>query len=99
MARHIVSLKGGEPQLAAPLSSTSLSPIVSIHSIVSNRYTMTLGAPTTQPVGFGAKPTSLPKYSNLSTDDSYLRHDTYFFEDGNIAFLVRDFSQLCMYRV
>jgi hypothetical protein len=99
MARRIVSLKGGQPQLAAPLSSTSLSPIVSIHSIVSDRYTMTLGTPATQPIGFGVKPTSLPKYSNLSTDDSYLRHDTYFLEDGNITFLVRDSSQFYMYLI
>ena len=100
MARRIVSLKGSQPQFSAvPLSkqsSASPVPIVSIHSIVSDRYTMTLGAPATQPIGFGAKPTSPPKGSNSSTDDSYLRHDTYFFEDGNITFLVRDSSLYCM---
>ena len=57
---------------------------------------MTPRAPATQPFVFGAKPTSLFEDPNSSTDDSYLRHDTFFFEDGNVTFLVRDSSQYCM---
>ena len=89
MARRIVSLKGSQPQFsAAPLSNASPVPVTSIHSIVSDRHMMTLGTASTQPMEFGAKSTSLPGDSNSSTDDTYLRHDTYFFEDGNITFLV-----------
>jgi len=97
MARRIVSLKGSQPQFsAAPLSSASPLPITSIHSIVSDRHTMTLGTAATQPREFGANSTSLPGDSNSSTDDTYLRHDTYFFEDGNITFLVCDVLRCCV---
>ena len=83
MARRIVSLKGGQPQLsAAPLSSASPVPITSIHSIVSDRHMTALGTAATQPIEFGAKSTSLPGDSNSSTDDTYPRHDTYFSRMG-----------------
>jgi hypothetical protein len=34
----------------------------------------------------GAK---FPGSSNRTADDSFVRHETYFFKDGNITFLVR----------
>ena len=49
------------------------------------------GAPDAQ---YGANHTSLPDLledgKNATPDDgSFLRHDTYFFKDGNVTFLVR----------
>lgn len=90
MARRMVSWRGIEPRASAALSSASSVSIVSIDSIAPDRHTMTLEAPTAQPVDLGTKSTSLLGGSNPSTDDSYLRHDIYFFQDGNITFLVRD---------
>ena len=29
-------------------------------------------------------------YPETSADDSFMRHNKYFFEDGNVTFLVRD---------
>jgi hypothetical protein len=30
-----------------------------------------------------------PKGGYATSDDSFIRHDTYFFKDGNVTFLVR----------
>ena len=53
---------------------------------------------TTEATGTGAqrvdlgatKPTNLTQSASPTTDDSFVRHEIYFFEDGNITFLVRD---------
>ena len=53
---------------------------------------ITLEPPTVQPTVLEAMSTSLIGVSadaKPSTNDSFLRHDTYFFKDGNITFLVR----------
>ena len=53
------------------------------------------GLPSTE---FGAKHTSLPGFSeegkaprgvHATPDDLFIRHDAYFFKDGNVTFLVR----------
>ena len=49
-------------------------------------------APGAQPAALEAQPASPPGLSadaKPTTDDSFARHDTYFFKDGNITFLVR----------
>ena len=51
-----------------------------------------LEAPGAQPAALEAQPASLPGVSadaKPTTDNSFARHDTYFFKDGNITFLVR----------
>ena len=50
-------------------------------------------APGPPSAEFGAKHTSLLEISEGNTprgtlDDSFVRHDAYFFEDGNVTFLV-----------
>lgn len=53
---------------------------------------ITFGAPDAQPTVLEAMSTSLTGVSadtKPTTNDSFLRHDTYFFKDGNITFLVR----------
>jgi hypothetical protein len=52
---------------------------------------ITLGAPEAQSTALEAMSTSLTGVSadaKPTTSDSFLRHDTYFFKDGNITFLV-----------
>ena len=51
---------------------------------------MTLDGRTAQSDELGAKSTTLPGAgsSSSSTDKYYPRHDSYFFQDGNITFLV-----------
>jgi hypothetical protein len=84
MSRHTVSwtINDSDSCVSPTLSSSSASAvsIVSINSIVSDTHTT--GA---QPAGFRAKFTYF-----LAPDDSFVPHDTYFFKDGNITFLVRD---------
>lgn len=55
---------------------------------------ITLEAPEAQPTVLEAMSTSitgtgLSADGKPTTNDSFLRHDTYFFKDGNITFLVR----------
>ena len=47
---------------------------------------------------FGVRYSNLPRFSNegrtprsghATLDDSFVRHDTYYFKDGNVTFLVR----------
>ncbi|KAF8504681.1 hypothetical protein F5888DRAFT_774347 [Russula emetica] len=59
-----------------------------------------LGAPGAQPTVLEAMSTSLTGVSadaKSTTNDSFLRHDTYFFKDGNITFLV-DGTLYCVHR-
>ena len=69
------------------------------HSQMSPTASEALGLPSDQ---FGAEHTSLPGVSeegrtprgereHTTLDDSFVRHDTYFFKDGNVTFLVRGF--------
>jgi hypothetical protein len=70
------------------LSSASGISIVSIDSIFSNPDMIcppTLEAPVAQPACGSETPAGI----QLITDDSFVRHDKYFFKDGNITFLVR----------
>jgi hypothetical protein len=51
---------------------------------------MTTEATGAQRVDLGAKLTNSTWSANPTVDDSFVRHDIYFFKDGNITFLVRD---------
>jgi hypothetical protein len=42
-----------------------------------------------QPTDNGARLANLPGKTNPTSEDLFVRHDTYFFKDGNITFLVR----------
>ncbi|KAI9465226.1 hypothetical protein BJY52DRAFT_1114002, partial [Lactarius psammicola] len=64
------------------------------------------GAPRLPSAKFGAKHTSLPRVSeggktprgeHATPDDSFIRHDAYFFKDGNATFLV-DGMLYCVHR-
>lgn len=82
-----------------PVSRTSSAPVVSIDRISPRKNQnppmvsqITLGAPDAQPTVLEAMSTNLTGVSadtNPTSKDSFLRHDTYFFKDGNITFLVR----------
>ena len=37
-----------------------------------------------------------PRGAHAALDDSFVRHDTYFFKDGNVTFLVRGLLRLCL---
>ena len=72
------------------------------HSQMSPTASDALGLPSDQ---FGAKHTSLPGGSeegrtprgeHATLDDSYARHDAYYFTDGNVTFLVCSLPCLCI---
>ena len=56
---------------------------------------MSPAASETAGAQFGANHTSLPDFledgntPEIGPDGSFLRHDVYFFKDGNVTFLVR----------
>jgi hypothetical protein len=108
MAPRIVSWSDREICISPVLSSAAS--IVSFDSTLSDLFpshsqmppTTSLGLPSDQ---FGAKHASLPGVSeegrtprgaHATLDDSFVRHDTYFFEDGNVTFLVRGPLRLCL---
>lgn len=92
---HIISW-GGDERSVSPVSTTTTS-VVSIDSIPSNTSsTVPEASRTTQsqvsfPVFLGNRAPGL----HLANDDPFMRHDKYYFKDGNITFLVRPCSIVC----
>ncbi|KAI0002244.1 hypothetical protein BJV74DRAFT_43321 [Russula compacta] len=107
MALRIVSWRGNEARVSQPppVSSASAVSVVAIDSISSpqNQPTMSQTAPEApepRTAGLEAEPGTISGISagaEPTTDDSFLRHDTYFFKDGNITFMV-DGTLYCVHR-
>ena len=89
MSPRIVSWKSDEPRVSPSLSSASSLSIVSMNSIGSETHMMTTEATGVQPADPGAKLAYFPGCVKPTTDESFVRHNIYFFKDGNITFLVR----------
>ena len=98
MAHRIVSWSDNDICISPVLSSAAS--IVSFDdSTFSDTEPPTAAeAPRLPSAEFGAKLTSLPELSegrkiprgwHIALDDSFIRHDVYFFKDGNVTFLVR----------
>ncbi len=103
MAPPIVSWSDNEISITPVLSSTAS--IVSFDSTFSDTYPSHSQMPPTasearglHSADIGAKHTSPPGFSeagktlrggHATPDDSFKRHDAYFFKDGNVTFLVR----------
>jgi hypothetical protein len=96
MAHRMVSARN-EPCVSAAVSNVNSVPIISVdsQSITSDSHTMTLDGPAAE---LGAKSMTLPGAggSSSSTHNSHTRHDSYFFQDGNVTFLVGDALWYCM---
>ena len=94
MSDRIVSWRIDEPRVSPSLStvsSTSGLSVLSINAIGTDTHMVTTEATGAQHVDLGAtKLTNLIRSANPTSDDSFVRHDTYFFKDGNITFLVRN---------
>ncbi|KAH9005683.1 hypothetical protein EDB83DRAFT_2236995 [Lactarius deliciosus] len=110
MAPPIVSWSDNEIWTSPVLSSAAS--IVSFDSTFSDTYPSHPQTPPTASeapglpgAGFGAKQTGHPGFSEgkiprggqAIADDSFIRHDTYFFKDGNVTFLV-DGTLYCVHR-
>jgi hypothetical protein len=101
MAHRIVSWSDNELCITPVLPSAAS--IVSFDSTFSDTESYGKMSPTASEVpclpstGFEAKHANLPKFLEGRTprgrhtmpDDSFVRHDRYFFKDGNVTFLVR----------
>lgn len=98
MARRMVSLTDSQPQVSATLSRAGSVPIIRPYCLRSPHKD--LEDPAIDPVELGAKSARpmLPLAGGFksSVGHSYRRHDTYFFEDGNIMFSVRGAPRYCM---
>jgi len=104
MTPRIVSWGGNEDSISPVISSAgSITPVVSSESFtlrsiheISNYPCEASRADLTGP---GARPASFlgmesgesetPAGTLRQSDDSFIRHNKYFFKDGNITFLVR----------
>jgi hypothetical protein len=89
MSRRIVSWKISEPRASPAVSNASGGSVVYINPITSDTMMMTTEATNVQAAELGSKLTKWPGSANLSTVESFVQHDIYFFKDGNITFLVR----------
>jgi hypothetical protein len=102
MAPHIVSWSDREICISPVISSaasvisfdSTFSDPIPNHSQMSPTASEALGLPSDQ---FGPKYSSLPGLSeegriprggHPTLDDSFVRHDAYYFKDGNVTFLV-----------
>ncbi|KAH9006231.1 hypothetical protein EDB86DRAFT_3097923 [Lactarius hatsudake] len=107
MAPPIVSWSDNEIWTSPVLSSAAS--IVSFDSTFSDTYpsrsrtpptaSETPGLPSAE---FGAKlpgfsEGKIPRGGHTTSDDSFIRHDAYFFKDGNVIFLV-DGTMYCVHR-
>jgi hypothetical protein len=104
MATHIVSWGGNEHIVSPSLSKTPS--IVSVDSILTDKsqtYPAIQGAPraaeprTKQVAAQVIEPNGIKTWTTTgmypgpdAADGSFVRHDKYFFADGNVTFLVRD---------
>ena len=102
MAPRIVSWSD-QQQHISPLISPVLSRAASVVSdstfsvsdMFQSHFQMSPAASETAGAQFGANHTSLPDFledgntPEIGPDGSFLRHDVYFFKDGNVTFLVR----------
>jgi hypothetical protein len=89
MSRRIVSWWINEP-------CVSSASAVSINTVVSEIITDATGVKLAE---IGARLNArVTRSANPTSDDSFVRHDIYFFEDGNITFLVRN-ALYCAHRL
>lgn len=106
MAAQTASWAGRKTRISPPLpiSRAISAPVVAIDRISSPQKIppmvsqITLEAHEVQPTVLEAMSTRLTGVSadaKPTTNDSFPRHDTYFFKDGNITFLVR-VTALCV---
>ena len=93
MSHPIVSWRINEhrvsPSLSTVSSASSVS-VLSINSLGSDTHMMATEATGAQRVDLGVKLTKSTWSANPTSDDSFVRHNIYFFKDGNITFLVRN---------
>ena len=97
MAR-ILSLADSQPQASADQSRASSVTITRLYCYRSLREDFEDPATGLVELGVKSASTMLPLAggSNSSVGHSYWRHGTYFFEDGNITFSVREALRYCI---
>ncbi|KAH9161839.1 hypothetical protein EDB89DRAFT_691528 [Lactarius sanguifluus] len=100
MTPRIVSWSDNEISISPVLSSAAS--IVSFDSAFSDTYPShsqmsptASEAPGLPSAGFSEG--KIPRSGQTITDDSFIRHDAYFFKDGNVTFLV-DGMLYCVHR-
>jgi hypothetical protein len=85
------------PVVSSAASIASFDSTFSVSDTFPSHFQISPNAPEAPGAQFGADCTSLPDFPedgktpgfrNATPDDSFLRHDTYFFKDGNVTFLV-----------
>ena len=82
------------PVLSSSASIVSFDSTFSVSDTFPSHFQMSPTASEALGAQFGANHTSIPDFleygKNATPDDgSFLRHDMYFFKDGNVTFLVR----------
>ena len=97
---HISPVLSSAASIVSFDSTFSVSDTYSSHLEISPTTSEAPGLPSDQ---VGSKHASIPLFSeegrtprggHATLDDSFVRHDAYFFKDGNVTFLVR--GLLCL---
>jgi hypothetical protein len=103
MATRLVSWNGDKHVVSPNVSKTSS--IISVESILSDNFEASPGdqgvhrLAESQPTKTASqviepngtrRSTTTTIYSETGADGSFMRHNKYFFKDGNVSFLVRD---------
>ncbi|KAI0295235.1 hypothetical protein BC826DRAFT_1008983, partial [Russula brevipes] len=99
MTSRMVSWGDNKPLVSTTSSSLPVSAlsVVSIDTILSDSHMTTLETLGARPAELGVKPKSSLEGTEPMTVDSFLRHDTYYFKDGNVTFSVGD-TLYCVHR-
>jgi len=103
MTSRMVSWRDNDTESLVSIAPSNLSTlsVVSIDSILSDSHMITPSpeALRARPAEVGAKPKSSLGGAEPArmADDSFPRHDTYYFKDGNVTFLVGD-TLYCVHR-
>ena len=90
MPHRMVSWRTNEPCASPSLSTASSVSAISTDTIVSNTHMMITDATRMRPADLGVRLTNFPGSASPTAGSSYVRHNIYFFKDGNVTFLVRD---------
>src|SRR6266404_2458387 len=96
MAPHIVTWElDRDKRSTSPVPST-VGSVVSIESIISDMSMISHSVPDVRgrSMDFMQRKVTMPPGVHPAIDSPFVRHEKYFFQDGNITFLVRNCSTI-----
>lgn len=94
MAPHIVAWGLDEDKRSVSPVPSTVGSIVSIESMASDTSMIPRSVPEVSRRPTDSLRRKVPPGVHLAVDSPFVRHEKYYFQDGNITFLVREFSAI-----